>query len=176
MDPGAIHVRTMYHADTPCDITHPAYRVCACALALVSAAETGWAGGHDQKAGTKPTTPTTTAAGIRSVLILFHPSQDGPLLGHICYIQNRFTAVDTDAQAQGARHTRPAGHWTNFGGGWCCEISCCVLKAHTHAKATNKPENEVPQLPAGRKNRHSVIAKHTDIPRIWAITPATQNT
>ena len=72
MDPGAIHVRTMYHADTPCDITHPAYRVCACALALVSAAENGWARGHDQKADTKPTTPTTTAAGIRSVLILFH--------------------------------------------------------------------------------------------------------
>ena len=79
MDPGAIHVRTMYHADTPCDITHPAYRVCACALALVSA-ENGWAGGHDQKADTKPTTPTTTAAGIRSVLILFH-LRTAPSLG-----------------------------------------------------------------------------------------------
>ena len=119
MDPGAIHVRTMYHADTPCDITHPAYRVCACALALVSAAETGWAGGHDQKAGTKPTTPTTTAAGIRSVLINTFPSQDGPLLCHT-YVKYR---TDLDTATQWARHTEVAG--AAF-----CEISCCVLKKH----------------------------------------------
>ena len=54
MDPGAIHVRTMYHADAPCDITHPAYRVCACALALVSAAENGWAGGHAMSVTRRP--------------------------------------------------------------------------------------------------------------------------
>ena len=140
MDPGAIHVRTMYHADTPCDITHPAYRVCACALALVSAAETGWAGGHDQKAGTKPTTPTTTAAGIRSVLTLSISGR--PLTRpYICYIQNRFRYSYT----MGKTH----------GGGWCCVLRnklLCFKKAPTHAKATNKSENEVPQLQAGKKS------------------------
>ena len=141
MDPGAIHVRTMYHADTPCDITHPAYRVCACALALVSAAETGWAGGHDQKAGTKPTTPTTTAAGIRSVLILFHLRTAPYSAIHMLYIQNRFRYSYT----MGKTH----------GGGWCCVLRnklLCFKKAPTHAKATNKSENEVPQLQAGKKS------------------------
>ena len=103
MDPGAIHVRTMYHTDTPCDITHPAYRVCACALALVSAAGTGWAGGHDQKAGTKPTTPTTTAAGIRSVLILFHLRTAPYSAIHMLYRTDLDTATQSVHNGQDTR-------------------------------------------------------------------------
>ena len=142
--------------------------VCACALALVSAAENGWAGGHDQKAGTKPTTPTTTAAGIRSVLILFHlrtPPYSAIPPWYICYIHR----TDLDTATQWARHTEVAG--AAF-----CEISCCVLKKHPRMpKQRINPKTKY-RNSRQEKNRHSVIAKHTDIPRIWTITSATQNT
>ena len=41
------------------------------------------------------------------------------------------------------------------GGGWCCVLRnklLCFKKAPTHAKATNKSEDEVPQLQAGKKS------------------------
>ena len=143
-------------------ITHPhiAHRVFTCALALVAAA--GWAGAGAMTRRPIPQTnyryPNNKSRRHPECSNTFPSISGRPLTRPYMlrvYTEPIYSCRYRCTSTRGKTHTRPAGHWTNFGGGWCCEISCCVLKAHTHAKATNK-------LPAG-KNRHSVIAKHTNI-------------
>ena len=159
MDPGATHVRTMHHADTHHHT--PAYRASRIHVRPGSAAA-GWAGAGAMTRRPIPQTnyryPNNKSRRHPECSNTFPSISGRPLTRPYMlrvYTEPIYSCRYRCTSTRGKTHTRPAGHWTNFGGGWCCEISCCVLKAHTHAKATNK-------LPAG-KNRHSVIAKHTNI-------------
>ena len=146
------------HTSSHTRISRIAHSQFTCALALVAAA--GWGGAGAMTRRPIPQTnyryPNNKSRRHPECANTFPSISGRPLTRpYMLYTEPIYSCRYRCTSTRGKTHTRPAGHWTNFGGGWCCEISCCVLKAHTHAKATNK-------LPAG-KNLHSVIAKHTDI-------------